>query len=152
MNSKIWFCLCLIFLMYNLKLLIDDYDIINYIIVEKNDELYDDFTNYLACIKLENIKNESKLQLNENENKIVSIDQFLNYTLLSIESNYNNKGKLLANQSFIFKDLVCYLIQKDDLEQILSTEFLQHYRIKLFIFSRGKFPFIYDYIFYKGKF
>ena len=62
MNYRIWYSLCLLFLVYSLKLLIDDYYLVNYVIVEREDELYDDHTNYLLCAYLSDIKENNNLK------------------------------------------------------------------------------------------
>ena len=57
MTSQIWFALTLLFLIHSLVLLVNDSYSINYLIVEKGDQLYDDHTNYLICTSFSRIKN-----------------------------------------------------------------------------------------------
>lgn len=64
MNSKIWFFLCFLFLIFNLKLLNDDSYLVSYVIVEKTNELYenaDELTKFLICFELQKIKKKDKL-------------------------------------------------------------------------------------------
>lgn len=111
--------------------------------VEKEDELYDDFTNYLACTSFDDVKKQNHLDFKITGN--VNIRQFLNLSLMSIKHRMNETNLFKLEKSFVFKESICFLIKKNDLEKVLSSNFLKNYKIKLFMYSNGKMPFIYDY-------
>lgn len=151
-TSKIWMFFCLIFGILNLKLLIDGYGNVNYVLVDKGDRLYENTTNYVICIQFENLKKWDTLN-HRPPTGYVSTSVFLDYALLSIKRNIEAVEKehlLKLEQSYVFKSHVCYMVSKGELERIVSLPlFLQTYQIRLFVFSNGKQPYFYDYVFFK---
>lgn len=145
MNERFWIGLCLLFCAFNLKLLIDDYDQLKYIIVEENDTLYDKADNYVLCVTLETIKLNNELIYKTDEPMRVSARHFLNQTVASIEKKINRTGLFRDEEGVIFNDLVCFPISKSLLEDDLSLElFFDHYSAYLVIHSKGKKPNFYD--------
>ena len=150
MNPKIWYCLYLFFSFYSLKLLVDDFYSVNYMIVEKEDELYDNITSFLICSKFEEIKKKNRLNFSTKENKLPT-KVFLNYTKLSIEDYVGEKDFFKLNESYIHDDNFCFLIDKAKLENSLSvSKYLQKYFLFLYLYSNGKRPFHYDYTLHRN--
>ena len=89
--NKLWLSLCLFFCIYNLKLLIDDCYLINYRIVEENDPLYNNETNFLLCSEFSDIRNNNNLS-EIITNHLVDTKTFLNYSILSIETKLGIKN------------------------------------------------------------
>ena len=145
MDPKIWYCLCLLFSFYSLKLLVDDFYSINYMFVEKKDELYENITNFMICSPLEEIKAKNRLNFSTKETKLLT-KVFLNYTKSSIEDYVDKKDFFKLNESYIYFDKFCFLIDKAKLENSLSvSKYLQKYLLFLYLYSNGKRPFYYDY-------
>ena len=151
MNFKIWFLICLFFLVFNLKLLIDDYDLVNYMVVEKDDKLYDNLNKFLLCVRFESLKASNRMSYNVLEIKNVSASQFLNYSIRIMEDNLNTKNVFKLNETFIFYESVCVLTTKVELEKELPLKgFLTNYRlIRLFVYSKTKHPVYSEYIYDK---
>ena len=148
-NFKIWFCISLLFIINNLNLLIDDYYLINYILVETEDDLFDNKTNLLLCTSFNHIKKNDKLDQNITETQISSKD-FLNYSISSIEFNLKIKRPFELNQSLVFNDFVCFYANESQMESNLFVEtFIEKYPIRIYAFSRGKVPYYYDYLYNK---
>ena len=148
MNSKrVWLSVCFFFCIYNLKLLLDEKYDINYVLVEPGDELYDDTTNYLVCTPFDDIKSENRLDF---EPRNVSISEFLNHSILSIESRLNISNYFKLEQSYVFGGRICFSIDENDLEQETSLwKYMKIYKIYLYIFSDGRHPFAYEYLYRK---
>ena len=149
MNSKrVWFGLCFFFCIYNLKLLQDEKYNINYVLVEQGDELYDNKTNYLVCTPFDEIKSENRLDF---EPRKVSIGEFLNRSIISIESRLNISNYFKLEQSRIFMSSICFSIDENDLEQETSLQtYMKIYKIYLYAFSDGRHPFAYEYLYRKN--
>ena len=154
MNAKIkiWFCLCLIFSVYNLKLLINDRYYVNYKIVEKEDDLYkEEGINYLFCISITEIK-KKEWQL-DSKLKNVSLQDFLNLTVSVIKEELKvvkieiDDAFLKMNKSIIFMQNFCHPFVKKDLATL--EKFVQVYETDFFAFSQTKLPFYYEYIYKK---
>ena len=150
MDPKIWYCLCLLFSFYSLKSLVDDFYSVNYKIVEKKDVLYDNITNFMICSPLKEIKAKNRLNFSTKETKLRT-KVFLNYTKSSIEDYLGKKDFFKLNESYIYFDKFCFLIDKAKLENSLSvSKYLQKYFLFLYLYSNGKRPFHYDYILHKN--
>ena len=152
MDPKIWYCLCLLFSFYSLKSLVDDFYSINYMIVEKEDELYETTTNFMICSPLEKIKAKNRLNFSTKETKLRT-KVFLNYTKSSIEDYLGKKDFFKPNESYIHDDQFCFLVDKAKLENSSSiSKYLQNYYLFLYFFSNERRPFHYDYALGKNDF
>lgn len=141
MNKRVWIGLCLFFCALNLKLLIDDYQLVNYSFSEG----YDELDRYLLCPSIYKIKANNQPNLGLEEPTMVSTKQFLSKALESIEKKINRTGLFELTKSFLFKDLVCFPVNKSRLENDSNLElFFEHYDFMLFIHSEGKKPNFYD--------
>ena len=140
MNKRIWIPLCLLFGAYHLSLLIDDYYLTNYLIVENEDSLYDDLTYFFFCSTFSQIKKNNQLKEIPVRLKNVTGKVFLNYSISSIEDNLRLKGnKLLKlDRSFSYNKRVCFLVAKSELETEwpFFREYLKYYNLELFASSR----------------
>ena len=114
MNYKIWFAICFLFLIFNLKQLSDDYNLINYMIVDKDRLYYQSNNKLLLCIPFFNIKEKDKSINNKIIGKNVSTAIFLNYSINSIEFNLKTSKLFKLNQSFILYNSVCFSINKKE--------------------------------------
>lgn len=144
MNQKFWFGLCICFSIFNLKLLIDDYYLINYVIVENDDPLFDNITNYLLCTRFGQFQNKNQLDgIDQN----VSTEKLLNYLISTIEEYLNITNPFKLNETFIFREQFCFLTQKSNFENdSFLVKFLQNYESYIFLFSNGKKPHYHEYI------
>ena len=149
MNLKrVWLSLCFFFCIYNLKLLLDEKYNINYVLVDPDDELYDNKTNYLVCAPFDEIKSKNLLDFKPRN---VSIKEFLNHSILSIESRLNISNYFKLERSYVFGRSICFSIDENDLEQETSLrEYMKIYQIYLYVFSDGKHPFAYEYVYRKN--
>ena len=149
MNSKrVWLSLCFFFCIYNLKLLQDEKYAINYVLVEPDDKLYDNKTNYVVCTPFDEIKFKNLLYF---EPRNVSIGEFLTHSILSIESRLNISNYFKLEHSYVFGSSICFSIDKNDLEQETSLgKYMKNYKIYLYVFSNGKHPFAYEYVYRKN--
>ena len=137
MASQIWFALTLLFLIHSLVLLVNDSYSISYLIVEKDDRLYDNHTNYLICTSFYQIKSNDQLKTKPKVQN-VSIKSFLNYSISSIEDRLNTTNLIQLNQSYLFFDSVCFSTDKEELEKENPLNaFLFYYASALFIYSNG---------------
>ena len=145
MNSSIWYILCLYFLFFSLKLLIDDYYSVNYIVVERDDELYDNVTIYYLCVWTKEIKEKNELNYTPAIGN-VSIRTFLNYSIQIIENKIKQPNLFRLDQSYLLDNDVCFWINKTDLENSKAVgEFIEAYYLRLYLFSPGKKLFSFDY-------
>lgn len=149
---KFWYGLCFFFLIFNLNLLIDDYNLINYVIVEENDQLYDNHTNFMICMPFNEIrwhdKNERKLNATGN----VPIRTILNYSIASLGGIKNATNPFKLDRSAVFAKHVCFLIDKLELEHSPPvTDLSQTHDYYLFVFSNGKQPHIFEYIYFNFR-
>lgn len=154
MNPKLWFALCLLFGAYNLRQLIDDYFLLNYMIVEPGDLLYNNQTNYLLCTQFEEIgsKNALKFRPDAADLRNATPAVLLNYSILAIEQRMGESGLFQLNQSFVVWDKVCFLLPMADPESGRILErFSDHYAPIFFIFSDTKRPFFFEYDLYRNK-
>ena len=150
MAFRIWFALSFLFLIYNLVLLVNDSYSISYLIVEKDNRMYDNHTNYLICTSFKDINFNDKLKIKP-EIQNVSIEIFLNYSISSIELRLNTTNLFQLNQSSLFLERFCFLTNKEELEKkIPLNNFLKYYRSALFTYSNGKQPAFYELIYFKG--
>ena len=150
MNSRnIWLALCWLFCIFNLKLLIDDWYLISYNIVEKNDDLYDKDVNFLVCTSFETIKSKNQLQFEHLPEK-VTVKEFLKYAIRSVEHRLNISNYFKPERSSIFAGRVCFNIDKADLETgVPFSKFGKIYDFLFYIYSNGKHPFSYEYVYVK---
>ena len=140
MASQIWFALTLLFLIHSLVLLVNDSYSISYLIVEKDDRMYDNYSNYLICTHLSKIKMNNQLKIKPKIQN-VSIEIFLNYSISSIEHRLNTTNLFQLNQTYIFYYNFCFPTNKEELEkEIPLNGFLKYYSSFLFIYSKGKQP------------
>lgn len=139
MNRRVWIGLCLFFCAFNLKLLIDDYQLLIYAYVQEDDPRYNEIDHYWLCPTVYTIQENSERSYQEKEPKKVSTKQFLSKALESIEKKINRTGLFEVSESFVFKDLVCFPVNKSRLENDSNLElFFEHYAVMLFIHSSGK--------------
>ena len=131
--------MCLIFGVYHLSLLADDYYLTNYLIVENEDSLYDNFTFFFFCSTFDEIKENNRLQIPKKPRK-VPVKTFLNYSISSIEDRLRLKGQKLLdlNRSFTHHKRICFIISKQELESSkpFFEKYLEHYNLELFVSSR----------------
>ena len=148
MNSKrVWLCLCFFFCIYNLKLLVDEKYTINYVLVGQDDEYYDNKTNYVVCTPFDEIKSKNRLDY---EPRNVSIKEFLNHSILSIESRLNISNYFKLERSYLYGRRICFSVDENHLENETSLlKYLRIYTIYLYAFSDGKSPFAYEYVYRK---
>lgn len=146
MNQRIWFGLCLLFVIYNLKLLLDDSNRVDYITVETTDDLYNNYTNFIICSPYSAIKLYDQLGRSDwPSNEAVSVQSFLNRSIRSIEIALNRTGLFPLNDSYVFNRHVCFKVNKTELENGERIGiYLQKYFVRLFAFSNFKMPFFYE--------
>ena len=110
-------------------------------LVEKDDELYFDHTNYLVCVTMNEIKAKNRLNLNLKEDN-VRIGTLLNYSFWSIEDRSNISHYFKIESSFVLVESVCFFVDKNDLENVSSpfSKFSQNYEFYLYVYSNGIFP------------
>ena len=150
MNKKIWYGLCLLFVLYNLKMLVDDRNQVDYIIVEKTDDLYDLNTNFLICSCFDVIKSNDRLgQSDWPANAKVTVQSFLDRAIRSIETRLNQTGLFKPMHSYVFNRHVCFKVSKTDLESGHFGAYLKAYFVRLLVFSRSKIPFFYENVYQK---
>ena len=150
MASRICFALISLFLIHSLVLLVNDSYLVSYLIVEKDDRMYDNHTNYLICTKFSKIKRNDQLKIKPKAQNI-SIKSFLNYSISSIEDRLNTTNLFQLNQSYIFFERVCFSTNKEELEKkIPLNDYLKYYHSVLFIYSKGKQLAFNEWIYYKS--
>ena len=148
MTSQIAFALISLFLIHSLVLLVNDSNLVSYLIVEKEDRMYDNHTNYLICTEFSEIKENDQLK-DKTKVKDVSIKSFLNYSISSIEDKLNTTNLFQLNQSYIFFDFFCFSTNKEELEkEIPLNDYIKYYDSALFIYSNGKQPAFNEYIYF----
>lgn len=146
MNSKFWFALCLIFLFYNLKQLLDDRRATTFYVVETDDVLFNNQTNFSLCISFSEIKKNGKRMADEAKLEKVNVSSFISRSIESIEGGLNLTSKLFdLDRSYLFNGHVCFLVDKLELENRLRP-FISIYQVILFVFSYSKNPFFYEYV------
>lgn len=154
MNSKLWMFLCLLFFAYNLVLLFDDYYAFNFMIVEKGDKLYDNATLYQVCSEFkyfkknieEGFKKRYDVTINTT-NESVNVRSFLNYSIGIIENRLRTTRLFRLDQGYIFKIFVCFEIDKEFYDKHpFAKDFLKIFSVQLFVHSRGKRPFFFEYV------
>ena len=145
MNSRYaWYSFCLLFLIYNIAQLLTDSKRITFYVVEKDDVLFDQITNFSVCTSFSEIKRNSKQLASKLEK--VNVKSFISHSIASIENSLNSKFKLFdLERSYLFNGHTCFLVEKRELENKLA-EFIRAYEVALFIFSYSKNPFFYEYI------
>ena len=62
MNPKLWISLCSFLLLYNVAILWRDSYSINYVMLEQEDRLYDNASNFLICVQWGEIRYNNKLK------------------------------------------------------------------------------------------
>lgn len=140
--SKIWYLICFVFCVHNLVVLFKDKDSVNYIVVEKDDDLYDNKTNYLLCTHFSDIQKKSNLELKNLKLENVSVPVFLYFTKLIYENYLNLTNLFNLNESYIFNNCVCFRVDKEDLEVELPVRgYLGNFTVTMFIYSDGKIPY-----------
>ena len=138
MASRISFALISLFLIHSLVFLVNDSYLVSYLIVEKDDRMYDNHTNYLICTRFDEIKRNDQLK-DKTKVEDVSIKSFLNYSISSIEDSLNTTNLFQLNQSYIFFDHVCFSTNKEELDkEIPLNDYLKYYDSILFVYSIGK--------------
>ena len=147
MASKLWLSLCLVLFAYNLVSLISECYSVNYKIVERGDKLFDKDTNYLFCTPFWNIKENDNLGFKSDAHN-VPVENFLNYSIASIEDRLKARDLFNLNASYILNNKkVCFTATKNDLEEEKRpfNDFLKVYgAFDIFIYSKGKQPFFYE--------
>ena len=148
MDQRFWCLLCSLFLAYNLKVLFDDFYSVNYKIVEKGDQLHDEVTKIAACTHPKwIIQNNAEMDKNkiEVDRVMVGAKAFLNLSIAMIENRLGAKNLFSTDQSYIFRDLICLLINESSYNDPSMKNFLILYKVQLFTYSPGKQPFFYEY-------
>lgn len=150
MNSRVWFTICLFFFIFYFKLLFDDKYLINYIIVENEDELYDDSSNFLICTPFAELKSKNKLSNIVSKN--VSVKSFLNYSIENIKNRLRIDDFYQLNESYLFQENVCFSIKQEDLnDKKTLKKFIFNYDVILFIYSDGKLPFFHEFVYRRNN-
>ena len=145
MNPKLWIALCSSLLLYNVAILWRDSYSINYVILEEEDRLYDNATNYLICVQWDNIRAMNKERFDSLLTN-VSVEGFVDYCILSIETKLNASDMFNKNQTFVFNKSFCFLVSKEELEKDFPLNgLLKYYHTRFYIFSNGKLPIFYEY-------
>ena len=138
MASRISFALVSLFLINSLVLLVNDSYLVSYLIVEKDDRMYDNHTNYLICTPFAEIKRNDQLK-DKTKVEDVSIKSFLNSSISSIEDKLNTTNLFQLNQSYIFFDYVCFSTNKEELDKETPlNDYIKYYHSVLFVYSKGK--------------
>ena len=140
MNERIWIPFCLVFGAYHLALLIGDFHLTNYLIVEHEDDLYDNVTYFFFCSKFDEIKRNNRLEEHPAQLENVSGKTFLNYSIASIENRLGWKGHRLLEleRSFSYNRRICFFVNKSEFETEWSffEGYLRYYNFELFASSR----------------
>lgn len=151
MNPKIWIALCSSLLLYNLPILWRDSYSINYVVVEREDRLYDEATNFLICVQWSEIRYNDNGRFDSLLITNASVEDLLDYCILSIETRLNTSNLFSnKNQTFVFNKSFCFLTTKEELEKEKPLAgLLNCYYTRFYIFSNGKLPIFYEYVAYK---
>lgn len=145
MNSRIWHAICLLFLLSQLKQLLEDRNEITFYVVEEGDILFDSaIANWSLCTSFDEIKRNHRTNEVESKLEKVNVRSFLNHSITSIERRLNLKLFDLE-QSYLFNAHTCFRVEKRELETKLR-EFIRVYEVVLFVFSFSKNPYFYEYI------
>lgn len=144
MNARIWHAFCLIFLLYNIKQLLEDRNEITFYVVEEENTLFDSVTNFSICTSFDEIKRNRQRFAVEPKLEKVNVKSFLNHSIASIEGRLNSKLFDLEH-SYLFNSHICFRVGKSELENKLS-EFIRAYEVILFVFSYSKNPYFYEYV------
>lgn len=140
MNERIWIPLCLIFGLYHLSLLVDDYYLTNYLIVEPEDDLYDDKTFFFFCTPFEQIKENNRLKEIPVQLKNVSGKIFQNYSITSILNRLGLEGHKILDpeRCFSYNQRICFMVTQSELETewLFFEKFLKYYKFLLYASSR----------------
>ena len=132
--------------------------LLSYKIVEEGNVVFNEDAdlNYLMCISFRDIKYKNSLNFEPTTLK-VSVRNFLNHSIASIEQRLKVTGLFRLNESYIFNEHVCFSITKSALEEDPAflkpiNEFLRIYGTRgiLFIYSKEKQPNFYERAFISG--
>ena len=146
MNSRIWFAFCLLFLFYNLRQLLEDRRETTFYLVEEQDVLFNNQTNFSLCTSFDEIRKNGQRLANQAKLEKVNVSSFIGRSIESIEGSLNSTTKLFdLNRGYLFNGHVCFLVDKLELESKLRP-FIQTYQVVLFVFSYSKNPFFYEYV------
>lgn len=163
MNRNLWLCLCLMFAVYNLTLLVQDRNSVRFFAVDEWNEYHDNHTNFLICFRSEEIHGPAswpKLNLSEHlrkwklnlsdQLKTWKLSDHLAKSVQLLNLKLNSGDFFRLNQSYLFGTESCFLFEKSKLEQLLSAgAFVSKFKTVLFAFSDGSLPLWADSIYTK---
>lgn len=138
---RVWYCICLLFLIYNLNILIDDKYTFTYHLENKSDPIH-----FAACLDLyKPFPNQSSIDFDLLNTKLS--DYFKNVEFKQVTFDYNsshfmNVQNFILNQInltnyFVYQNLICIFIDNRDRKEFYI--FLRN--LKFVVSSRIKFKF-----------
>lgn len=126
-------------------------------IVEEDDKLYEDFTEFLICISFMEIQrlNSEIGNLNFYYSHLlghnVSVSIYLNYSLTSVETYLNVSNLFQLKKSYLLCNFPCFLTTKDELNKDLPLYGLfNHYETFIYPFFKNR-QTTYNQIIYETK-
>ena len=133
MNRKFWLCLCILFAVYNLTLLIRDRNSVHFFAVDEWDDYYDNETNFLICFRPESIFDGPEWRAFNGSYRLEQSVQLVNSKLKSRDLFHRSESYLFARW------WACFPIEQAKLEQLSPVELSKFYTV-LFVYSNGKVP------------
>ena len=146
--TRLWYYLCALFCILNLKHLIDDSYAVKYL--ERDSIEPNISTNFWLCTAFSEIKVKSDrkrwFSKDNSSTNLITIRQLLNETINHLESKISFKFKL--NESHLFNGYFCFVVREDDFDDRLD-DYLSTFDIKLYAFSDNHLPLFYMNIYAK---
>lgn len=137
---KIWYAACLLFSIYNLKLLVDDSNEVNYIMVDLDDELYSNQTVHTICISFDEVKSKSRLPIEAAGN--VSIAEFLRHSMASmadaIRMGFPDPSLFDLTRSHVNNQQVCFPFARDAVNSNFFKRLIKTYSTFFYTHSPAK--------------
>lgn len=134
MNPKIWITLCTVLLLYNVTVLWRDSYSINYVLVERDDRLHDEVTNFLICVQWGEIRYNDEKRFDSLLITNASVEYLLDYCIRSIETRLNTSHLFNKNRTFIFNKNFCFDTTREELEQEKPfAGLLNHYYTRFYL-------------------
>lgn len=148
---KIWYALCFLFSIYNLKLLVDDRNEVNYIMVDLEDELYSNETVHTICISFAQVKSKSRLHIEATGN--VSIAEFLRHSMASVadvlQMAFPDRSLFDLTRGYVNNQQVCFPHPPEAVNSNFFKRLIKTYPTFFYVHSPTKQPFSSEYFYLK---
>ena len=135
---RIYYHLCIFFLIFNLKHLLEDSYSVKYL--EQDLSQYRPSINFWICTEFKEIKEKLNFEFSfSNKANYIKIGELLNATINRLETQLKPKFRFQLKETHLFNRHFCFTVKEADFKVSLN-DYVSNFDIKLYAFSNGFLP------------